>query len=227
MAKSLRASGKKANRARLRDRVFGPVELARQERLSIRLLELARRPKPKAENSDETDETVNSGMFYLFATSFFWGHPLGVVLSCQMRLLMFSIGKNVSALTAADANTTTSTDHDRQGDELMELEGMEEGNAEGTYLAYPIPSSLSSVPSSPSTDREYSVDNSDVADTASASDDASLAEIAAEIGAADTAPFFTALGLSTAITGFSTSGDLVLCLDYPTLPPCLSPKRCP
>ena len=140
---------------------------------------------------------------------------------------MLSVDKNMSPLTTAEMNTTTSSAHDRQGDEMMELEGVEEGNAEGTYLAYPIPSSLSSVPSSPSTDEEHTVDNSDVADTASASDDASLAEIAAEIGAADTAPFFTALGLSTAITGFSTSGDLVLCLDYPTLPPCLSPKRCP
>ena len=66
MAKSLRASGKKANRARLRDRVFGPVELARQERLSLRLLELAQRPKSKAENSDGSDEVVNNGMCCLF-----------------------------------------------------------------------------------------------------------------------------------------------------------------
>ena len=37
MAKSLRASGKKANRAKLRVRVFGPVEAARNERLSRKL----------------------------------------------------------------------------------------------------------------------------------------------------------------------------------------------
>ena len=111
----------------------------------------------------------------------------------------------------------------------MELEGAEEGSAEGTYLAYPIPPSLSSVPSSPSTstDGEHTVDNSDAADVADASDHAFFADIAAEMGTTDTAPFFTALGLSTAITGFNTSGDLVLCLDYPALPPCLSPKRSP
>ena len=61
MAKSLRASGKKANRARLRDRVFGPVELARQERLSLRLLELAQRPKPKPEEREGNEENQSKG----------------------------------------------------------------------------------------------------------------------------------------------------------------------
>ena len=61
MAKSLRASGKKANRARLRDRVFGPVELARQERLSLRLLELAQRPKPKTNEHEGSEENESKG----------------------------------------------------------------------------------------------------------------------------------------------------------------------
>ena len=61
MAKSLRASGKKANRARLRDRVFGPVELARQERLSLRLLELAQRPKPQPEEREGNEENQSKG----------------------------------------------------------------------------------------------------------------------------------------------------------------------
>ena len=145
-------------------------------------------------------------------------------------MLTLTLGKNASALNVADINTSTSAAHDRQGEEMMELEGVEEGSAEGTYLAYPIPPSLSSVPPSPSTstDGEYSVDNSDAADIdADASDGAFFADIAAEMGTTDTAPFFAALGLSTAITGFSSSGDLVLCLDYPALPPCLSPKRSP
>ena len=46
MAKGLRASVTKRNKAKLRDRVFGPVEAARTERLSAKLLELARQPKP-------------------------------------------------------------------------------------------------------------------------------------------------------------------------------------
>lgn len=47
MAKGARASTKKANNARLKAGVFGPVENARNERLSAKLLELASQPKPK------------------------------------------------------------------------------------------------------------------------------------------------------------------------------------
>lgn len=47
MAKSSRASSKKFNNQRLAANVFGPVEAARQERLSAKLLELARQAKPE------------------------------------------------------------------------------------------------------------------------------------------------------------------------------------
>lgn len=55
MAKSSRASTKKANNQRLKSAVFGPVESARNERLSAKLLEIARQAKPerKAEEDDE------------------------------------------------------------------------------------------------------------------------------------------------------------------------------
>ncbi|KAI5868040.1 hypothetical protein GGS23DRAFT_8465 [Durotheca rogersii] len=46
MAKSARASSRKTNNQRLKAKVFGPVESARAERLSARLLELAAQPKP-------------------------------------------------------------------------------------------------------------------------------------------------------------------------------------
>ncbi|KIW00712.1 uncharacterized protein PV09_07697 [Verruconis gallopava] len=46
MAKGLRASVNKRNKSKLRSRVFGPVEDARTERLSAKLLELAQQPKP-------------------------------------------------------------------------------------------------------------------------------------------------------------------------------------
>ncbi|KAG9235505.1 hypothetical protein BJ875DRAFT_458898 [Amylocarpus encephaloides] len=48
MAKGARASVRKANNARLKQMVFGPVEAARNERLSAMLLELASQPKPTA-----------------------------------------------------------------------------------------------------------------------------------------------------------------------------------
>lgn len=49
MAKSSRSSTTKANNQRLKAKVFGPVESARQERLSAKLLELASQPKPVPE----------------------------------------------------------------------------------------------------------------------------------------------------------------------------------
>ncbi len=47
MAKSLRSSRNKTNNSKLRYKVFGPVEDARKERLSAKLLELASKDKAK------------------------------------------------------------------------------------------------------------------------------------------------------------------------------------
>ncbi|KAI0180429.1 hypothetical protein GGR52DRAFT_243254 [Hypoxylon sp. FL1284] len=55
MAKSSRASSRKANNQRLKSRVFGPVEEARAERLSARLLELAAQPKPPAPEAKDDE----------------------------------------------------------------------------------------------------------------------------------------------------------------------------
>lgn len=63
MAKGLRSSIKKGNKARLRSRVFGPVEDARTERLSAKLLELAASAKPVAstESTMDIDKTGEHG----------------------------------------------------------------------------------------------------------------------------------------------------------------------
>ncbi|KAH8673692.1 hypothetical protein BX600DRAFT_455978 [Xylariales sp. PMI_506] len=64
MAKSSRASTRKTNNQRLKAKVFGPVEAARIERLSSKLLELAAQPKPPKPESEEMkiidDEEDNS-----------------------------------------------------------------------------------------------------------------------------------------------------------------------
>ncbi|KAL8701385.1 MAG: hypothetical protein Q9224_000529 [Gallowayella concinna] len=61
MAKGLRSSVKKANRARLRSQVFGPVENARKERLSAKLLETAGQPSASARDEPMTlDDSVIS-----------------------------------------------------------------------------------------------------------------------------------------------------------------------
>ncbi|OCK97995.1 uncharacterized protein K441DRAFT_545089 [Cenococcum geophilum 1.58] len=59
MAKGLRSSVKKSHRTRLRSRVFAPVEDARTERLSAKLLELASQPRP-AKTDMELDEDNGS-----------------------------------------------------------------------------------------------------------------------------------------------------------------------
>lgn len=65
MAKGARASTKKANNARLKAGVFGPVENARNERLSAKLLELASQPKPKKEDVVmEVDSMNHCHLFY-------------------------------------------------------------------------------------------------------------------------------------------------------------------
>lgn len=46
MAKSSRSSALKKNNKVLKKKVFGPVEAARNERQSAKLLELAQQPKP-------------------------------------------------------------------------------------------------------------------------------------------------------------------------------------
>lgn len=51
MAKSKRSSVRKANNQRLAATVFGPAEAARAERLSAKLLELAKQPKPETSDA--------------------------------------------------------------------------------------------------------------------------------------------------------------------------------
>ena len=49
MAKGLRSSRNKANKSKLRSNVFGPVESARKERLSAKMIELASKSQPNLE----------------------------------------------------------------------------------------------------------------------------------------------------------------------------------
>ncbi|KAK5134899.1 hypothetical protein LTR08_005989 [Meristemomyces frigidus] len=56
MAKSARASSVKKNNTGLKKRVFGPVEIARSERLSAKLLALAQQPKPPRPEKMEVEK---------------------------------------------------------------------------------------------------------------------------------------------------------------------------
>jgi hypothetical protein len=56
MAKSSRASSKKANNQRKAANIFGPAEAARAERLSARLLELAKQAKPESSDMNVDGE---------------------------------------------------------------------------------------------------------------------------------------------------------------------------
>lgn len=70
MAKSQRSSVTKANNQRLKKNVFGPVEAARQQRLSARLLEIASQPKPVPEK--DMKDAVEQGMFESTCQALFW-----------------------------------------------------------------------------------------------------------------------------------------------------------
>lgn len=63
MAKSVRASVQKRNKAKLRSTVFGPAVDARTERLSAKLQELASQPKPSDQIKSKANmETTEMGM---------------------------------------------------------------------------------------------------------------------------------------------------------------------
>lgn len=63
MAKSARASRRKENNSKLRDKIFGPQENLRTERLSSKLLALAAQPKPRRPTVDETKLGVSHHSF--------------------------------------------------------------------------------------------------------------------------------------------------------------------
>lgn len=64
MAKSARASTKKANNVALKSKVFGPVETARTARLSAKLLELAQQPKKRDDVAMVAPESTRDGSHY-------------------------------------------------------------------------------------------------------------------------------------------------------------------
>lgn len=67
MAKSSRSSSKKFNNQRKAASIFGPAETARQERLSAKLLELAKQAKPEpAEMKIDGMLSTRCALFYTF-----------------------------------------------------------------------------------------------------------------------------------------------------------------
>lgn len=62
MAKGARSSANKVNKRALKSRVFGPAELARTQRLSDKLLDLATQPKPS-----KTEQQQNKGPQHRYA----------------------------------------------------------------------------------------------------------------------------------------------------------------
>ncbi|KAJ5099134.1 hypothetical protein N7532_006135 [Penicillium argentinense] len=77
MAKSVRASVSKRNRANLRKKVFGPVVDARTERLAAKLQELASQPRPEAPGKEDT------GMYATVGFECVSGLPLNLLSSAE------------------------------------------------------------------------------------------------------------------------------------------------
>ena len=101
MAKSARSSQIKANNQRLKKNVFGPVEAARNERLSAKLMELIAQPKPEREVEMEV---ADEGM--LLFSSHRQSPPVLIFYQTpqQMsRVAMPQRRKNVSAIFSVHA----------------------------------------------------------------------------------------------------------------------------
>ena len=96
MAKSARASVVKKNRSNLKKKVFGPVESARNERLSSKLLELASQPKPLRSEM----EVENEGMSQLCTTT------LKVAIDYESDLNAYSEAKDAADSEAKENKTT-------------------------------------------------------------------------------------------------------------------------
>ncbi|KAF2086956.1 hypothetical protein K490DRAFT_66268 [Saccharata proteae CBS 121410] len=60
MAKGSRSSVRKTNNQKLKSKVFGPVESARTERLSAKLLELAQQSKPEKAETQKANTEVEA-----------------------------------------------------------------------------------------------------------------------------------------------------------------------
>lgn len=82
MAKSARASAVKKNKSKLKSKVFGPVEQARAERLSQKLLQLAQQAKPReaakmAVGDVEVEEGGNDEVEGVSTSCYFPSSPIG------------------------------------------------------------------------------------------------------------------------------------------------------
>ncbi|GAT30781.1 sulfatase [Aspergillus luchuensis] len=95
MAKSVRASVTKRNRAKLRATVFGPAVDARTERLSAKLQELASQPRPNEEKSSmELDDATTTS-------------------SRPISIWLLFISKRMLKTSAEDLKGTSSAMHER------------------------------------------------------------------------------------------------------------------
>ena len=70
MAKSVRASVSKRNRANLRKKVFGPLVDARTERLAAKLQELASQPRPEVPVKSKMDLAEDEAGMYILPSFF-------------------------------------------------------------------------------------------------------------------------------------------------------------
>jgi hypothetical protein len=87
MAKSARASSRKKNNQRKAANIFGPAESVRAERLSAKLLELAKQPKP--ESSDVAMKT-DDGMSLVAITYGLRSHCLERLSPAFLNLANYS-----------------------------------------------------------------------------------------------------------------------------------------
>lgn len=185
MAKGLRSSVKKSNRSKLRARVFGPVEAARNERLHAKLLEAVQAPKPDPPKKSEME--VDSADSAEGESS---PHPLRTLpfssttttTSSSITSTTAAAGVGAAATVTADTITDTHTDADANIEKADALKGL-------FPVSVRIPKYLTT-----------------------SGDDTSSVRCARE--ARIERSFYLSLGLSSDIMGFPTPNRLALGFDH-------------
>jgi hypothetical protein len=185
MAKGLRSSSKKSNKTKLRARVFGPVEAARTERLSAKLLELAQQPKPARGEMDlDADAEEDKGVY-------------------QEALTPFLLSKILT--DTGFAETQAASDKDQAAAE-EEAEGW---SPRRSSFSYPVPAGLCCSRSNNDSSSCSEGEGDEEEQQQLCRDNSSVIH-----HDGNDELFYTLLGLSSEITGFDAWGDLQMTFEH-------------
>jgi hypothetical protein len=126
MAKGLRATTKKNNRVKIRARVYAPVDEARTERLSQKLLELASQPRPGKTDMDVDAEKGGSAPAFQISPRMFGCANKSAEASSKQQDVQTAEGLSFRLSCPIPASLSDSEGESESGEEMrkdVEAEG--------------------------------------------------------------------------------------------------------